>query len=60
MDAEKAPKGSVVPEIADVVQESVIEKANKSLDEAFEGVTLEELVNDYKKRSLANEPMYYI
>lgn len=60
LDAENAPKGSVVPEIADVVQESVIEKANNSLDAAFEGVTLEELVSDYKKRSLANEPMYYI
>ena len=46
--------------IAAVIQEQIIDRVNKQLDEVLESLTLEDLVNDYQSRSESSVDMYYI
>jgi Rrf2 family protein len=43
-----------------VIQEQVVDRINRQLDEVLEAITLEDLVNDYRSRNEESANMYYI
>ena len=60
VDDEETPADCVVNGITDTVQDLVIDKINRQLDEVLKHVTLADLEDDYTRNTLGEQGMYYI
>lgn len=60
IEEEEASENSDNPVIAITIQNSVIDKINKKMDEILENITLADLESEYQNYKAYNQHMYYI